>query len=45
MTKIIAKIGPHRFTNLYLPMMLPLEKIADGFCVWNFEFGSLGFVW
>ena len=34
----------HRYTIPCLPMILPLEMIVDELCVWDFGFGSLGFV-
>jgi hypothetical protein len=45
MTKTFTDVVSHRFANLGLPVMIPLSKTVDGSFVWNFEFGSLRFIW
>jgi hypothetical protein len=44
MTKTFTKVVSHRFANPVLPVMLQLGRTVNGVFVWNFEFGSLGFV-
>jgi len=44
MTKTFATVGSHRFVNPALPVIIQLGAAVDGLFIWNFEFGSLGFV-
>jgi hypothetical protein len=44
MTKTLTTVVSHRFANPVLPVMIHLGTTVDGSIVWNFEFGSLGFV-
>jgi hypothetical protein len=45
MTKTFTTVVSHRFANPGLPVMMPLgTTVVEGSFVWNFEFGSLGFV-
>jgi len=44
MTKTFIRLVSHRLANLGLPIMMPLGTTVEGLFVWNFEFGSLGFV-
>jgi len=44
MTKTFTAVVLHRFTNSGLPVMMPLRTTAEGSFVWDFEFGSLGFI-
>jgi len=44
MTKTFTKVVSHLFLYLGLPAMMPLGITVGGSFVWNFEFGSLGFV-
>jgi len=45
MTQTTPTAGSHRFEKRGLTIMTPRGIIAPGSIVWNFEFGSLGFVW
>ena len=45
MTKTLPTVLSHRVASPDLPVMMPLSLTVDGPIVWNFEFGSLGFVW
>ena len=46
MTKTYTAIGQYRFTKLVAPpVVIPSPTNVDRSFVWNFEFGSLGFVW
>jgi hypothetical protein len=45
MTKTFISAVLHRFVITDPPMMIPLAKIAWGLFVWNFEIGSLEFIW
>jgi hypothetical protein len=44
MTKTFTTIVSHRFANQGLPTMMLLGTTVDRSLIWNFEFGSLGFV-
>jgi hypothetical protein len=45
MTKTTTAVGPYRFAKLAaLPIIMPFGTNADRSFVWNFEFGSLGFI-
>jgi hypothetical protein len=44
MTETFTTAGSLRFENPGLPVMMPLGTTVDGLLVWNFEFGTLGFV-
>jgi hypothetical protein len=44
MTKTGTAVGPNCFAKLALPSILPFGPNVDRSFVWNFEFGSLGFV-
>jgi hypothetical protein len=44
MTKTFTTGVLHRFTNLGLPLLMPLGTSADRLFVLNFEFGSFEFV-
>jgi hypothetical protein len=44
MTKIFTAVVLHRFTNSGLPVMMPWRTTSEGSFIWNFEFGSLGFI-
>jgi hypothetical protein len=45
MSKTFPAIALHPFANPDQPVMMPLGLTTNGTLVWNFEFGSLGFVW
>jgi len=45
MSKTFLSIESHRSANPGQPLMMPLSLTTSGTFVWNFEFGSLGFVW
>ena len=45
MIKTFTAVEPYRCTNLCCQLEMPFGTNADGVCVLNFEFGSLGFVW
>jgi hypothetical protein len=45
MTKTLTAVGPYRYGNLCPPVIMPFGTNAGGSGVWNFEFGSLEFVW
>ncbi|UCD79987.1 MAG: hypothetical protein JSW26_00715 [Desulfobacterales bacterium] len=45
MTKTFIPVLSPCFAYFGLPVMMPLDKTEEEFFVWNFEFGSLGFVW
>jgi len=44
-TKAFTIVVSHRFANPVLPVMIPQGTTVNGLLFWNFEFGSLGFVW
>jgi hypothetical protein len=44
MTKTFTTVELHLFANLGAPVKMPSGIAGDGPFVWNFEFGSLGFV-
>ena len=44
MTKAFTVVVSHRFANPVLPVRIQLGTTVNGLFVWNFEFGSLGFV-
>jgi len=44
MTKTWITFLSHHFANLDPSVMMLLGTTVDGFFVWNFEFGSLGFI-
>jgi hypothetical protein len=44
MTKTFTTVDSQNFANPGLPVMMPLGTLVNGSFVWNFEFGSLGFV-
>jgi hypothetical protein len=44
MTKTFTAVGPYRFAKLALPVIMPFGTNAARSFVWNFKFGSLGFV-
>jgi len=44
MTKTFTAVISHRFVNPALQVMIQLDTTVEGLFVWNFEFGSLGFV-
>ena len=44
MNKTLTIVVSRLFLYLGLPVMMPLGTTAYGSFVWNFEFGSLGFV-
>ncbi len=44
MTKTFTTVVSHRFANIGLSVMMPLGTTVDKSFVWNFEFGSLGFI-
>jgi len=45
MTETFPTVASNSFANPNLPVIMPLSITVDGLFVWNFEFGSLGFVW
>ena len=45
MTKIFVAVVPYRFGNFDPPVVIPFGTKVRESCVWNFEFGSLEFVW
>jgi hypothetical protein len=45
MTKTYTAIAQYRFTKLTPPVVMPFPTNVDRSFVWDFEFGSLGFVW
>jgi hypothetical protein len=45
MTKTFTAVGPYRFAKLALAVILPSGTNAGESGVWNFEFGSLEFIW
>jgi len=44
MTKTFTAVIAHRSARPGLPVIMPLDATLDVLFVWNFEFGSLGFV-
>jgi len=44
MTETLTTVVSLRFANPALPVMMQLGTTVEGLLVWNFEFGSLGFV-
>jgi hypothetical protein len=44
MIKTFTVLVSHHFANPDSPVMMLLGTTVDGFFVWNFEFGSLGFI-
>jgi hypothetical protein len=44
MPKTFPEIASHRSVNPGQPMMMPLGLTTIGTFVWNFDFGTLGFV-
>jgi hypothetical protein len=44
MTKTFTTSVSHRFPSAGLPVMIKLDTTEEGLVVWNFEFGSFGFV-
>jgi len=45
MTKTLTAVDSYCIANPSLPEAVPFATTVDGSFVWNFEFGSLGFVW
>jgi len=45
MSKTSPSIASQCFANPGQLVMMPLGLTTNGALVWNFEFGSLGFVW
>jgi uncharacterized membrane protein len=45
MTKTFITVLLHRFANPGPPVMMLLSTSVISLYIWNFEFGSLGFVW
>jgi hypothetical protein len=45
MTKTLTPVVIHRFINFGLLAAILSGSTAEGSFVWNFEFGSLGFIW
>jgi len=45
MAKTFSTVVLPRYTNPDLPVMMPFGIIKEGLVVWNFEFGSLAFIW
>jgi hypothetical protein len=45
MTKTLTAVGPYRYGNLCPLVIMLFGTNAGGSGVWNFEFGSLEFVW
>jgi hypothetical protein len=45
MTQTFGTAALYFGTSFYSPGMMPSGANAGGTCVWNFEFGSLEFVW
>jgi hypothetical protein len=45
MTKTFIRVVSNRYVNPGPPGMMPLGTLIEGLFVWNFEFGSLEFVW
>ena len=45
MTKTFTAVGRYRFAKLAVPVIMPFGTNVDRSFVWNFEFGSLKFVW
>jgi len=45
MTKTLTAVDSHNFTRPGLPVMIQLGTHVNGSFVWNFEFGSLEFIW
>ena len=44
MSKTFNTVGTYRITKSALPVIIPFGTNVDRSFVWNFEFGSLGFV-
>jgi hypothetical protein len=44
MIKTCTTVVKHRFTDSCLPVMMTIGATLEELFVWNFEFGSLGFV-
>jgi hypothetical protein len=44
MTKTNASVESNRFANPSLQLMMLLDINVEGSFVWDFEFGSLGFI-
>jgi hypothetical protein len=44
MIKTFTVLVSHHFASPDPPMIMISGTTADGFFVWNFEFGSLGFI-
>ena len=45
MTETLTTVVSFRFVNPALSVIMQLVTTVDELLVWNFEFGSLGFVW
>jgi len=45
MTKTFTTTASHRLTNTGQSAMMQLDLTTIDKLVWNFEFGSLGFIW